>query len=500
MELLKPGQIFAGRYRIERFLAHGGMGAVFVAEQIATELMVAVKVLFPHVLATTDAVDRFQLEARVAARVKSEHIVAVLDAGYDESTRLPFLVMELLSGQSLEDVVETSGPLGPHEAVIYLAQCASGLDRAHGYKDRNGEARPIVHRDLKPENLFLARRESGDPLVKILDFGIAKVLSDTANMSQELKGTPLFMAYEQASGQPITAQTDIWAFGLITFYLLTGKHYWRAAHAEERGLSALFAEVLTQRLEPASSRARQLGVEPAWGADFDAWFGRCVHRDPAERFTSAGAAVVALAAALQVRLPLPAMGTTSVREGALPDATAATLVAAGSSTVDPVALQTEGRPRRSGPGRWLAASIAALAAAGVAAGGLLAFGGGVPAVERSGPGARELDAAGSRDPHDEGPVPARSIAAVPAPTPPRVPDASTADAADAGPDAQVARQATAEAPAPPPARSKPKPTPRAARPARAGEQAHAPSPNAASGQRSQPSANEGAPKSVWDER
>src|SRR3954470_79359 len=198
--LLKPQQIFAGRYRIERFLAEGGMGAVFVGEHVSTDQRVAVKVLWPQVLASKDAVEKFQLEAKVAGRVSSEHIVRVIDAGFDETTRMPFLVMELLVGRTLESLVETEGPLPPAVAYEYLRQVAAGLDKAHGYVDKDGVLRPIVHRDLKPANIFLTRRESGEPLVKILDFGIAKVVSEGTNVSREVKGTPLFMAFEQASG------------------------------------------------------------------------------------------------------------------------------------------------------------------------------------------------------------------------------------------------------------------------------------------------------------
>src|SRR4051794_33199429 len=98
-DLLKPGEIFAGRYQIERFLARGGFGAVFAAEQIATELSVALKVLHPHVLQTVSIIQKFQQEARIAGRVNSDHIVRVFDAGFDETTEMPYLVMELLVGR-----------------------------------------------------------------------------------------------------------------------------------------------------------------------------------------------------------------------------------------------------------------------------------------------------------------------------------------------------------------------------------------------------------------
>jgi serine/threonine-protein kinase len=290
-DLLQPGQVFAGRYRIERFLAQGGFGAVYVAEQIETELRVAVKVLWPHVLQSETAVAKFKLEARIAGRVGSEHIVQVLDAGFDEPTGMPFLVMELLDGQELEDFVLKNGPLSAERAVRYLSQVASALDKAHGYRNREGELEPIVHRDLKPENLFLCRREHGDPMVKVLDFGIAKVLSQSTQVSQEIKGTPLYMAYEQASGTPVSPQTDVWALGLIAFFLLTGRSYWKSGNSGESTLVQLFSEVLSLPIDPPSVRVLEMSAPVALPAGFDAWFSRCVNREPSARFASAGECV-----------------------------------------------------------------------------------------------------------------------------------------------------------------------------------------------------------------
>ncbi|HTA89831.1 MAG TPA: serine/threonine-protein kinase [Polyangiaceae bacterium] len=310
-DLLRPGQIFAGRYRIDRFLAKGGFGAVYVAEQIETELSVALKVLWPHVLYSQDTVEKFKLEARIAGRVGSEHIVRVLDAGFDEAAQMPFLAMELLVGDNLESLVGSSGPLSPNEVVTYFRQIASALDKAHGYVDKDGSARPIVHRDLKPENLFLFRREAGDPIIKILDFGIAKVLSDSTKMSQDVKGTPLYMAFEQAASGRITGQTDIWPLGLIAFFLLTGRCYWRSANAAEASLTQLFGEVLSLPIEPPTRRAAELGANGAIPPAFDAWFDRCVNRDATRRFSTAGECAATLANVL-LGVPMPqATGSAS---------------------------------------------------------------------------------------------------------------------------------------------------------------------------------------------
>ncbi|MEB2325078.1 MAG: protein kinase [Sorangiineae bacterium] len=298
-ELLTEGQVFATRYRVERFLAKGGFGAVYVAEQLATELRVALKVLWPHVLQSTDAVEKFQQEARIAGRVNSEHIVRVIDAGFDAETGMPFLVMELLDGMDLDRVVREHAPLQPAVAAAYLRQVASGLDKAHRHVTRDGVPAPIVHRDLKPENLFLCRREDGSPLVKVLDFGIAKILSESTKMSQDIKGTPLYMASEQLAGGAITPRTDVWALGLIAFFLMSGKDYWKTAHACESTLMLLMGEMLTSSIDPPSARLRELGGTPPWPPGFDDWFLRCVSRDADQRFASAGEATVALAAALE---------------------------------------------------------------------------------------------------------------------------------------------------------------------------------------------------------
>jgi serine/threonine-protein kinase len=206
--------------------------------------------------------------------------------------------MELLEGESLHDHVKRVGPLGAADVVTFMMQVAQGLDKAHGYVTKQGKAAPIVHRDLKPENLFLTVREDGLKVVKILDFGIAKVLSEDVAMSRGLKGTPLYMAHEQLHGEALSPKTDIWAFGLITFFLLTGRSYWLSASAEQASLATVIAEVLTSSIAPPSDHARKIGVEPAWTAAFDEWFTRCVNRDSQARFASAGDAASALAAAL----------------------------------------------------------------------------------------------------------------------------------------------------------------------------------------------------------
>lgn len=167
--------------------------------------------------------------------------------------------------------------------------------------------------DLKPENVFLAKpRRAGVTLwVELLDFGIAKILSDSLTVAVSSRmsslGTPMWMAPEQTDGRAaVTAAADIWALGLLTFFLLTGQPYWRAAHgAREPTLGKLLREVLTERIDPASSRAAEYGLGGRIPAGFDVWFERCVARRPEARFAAVQDAVSALREILAERTPEP---------------------------------------------------------------------------------------------------------------------------------------------------------------------------------------------------
>ncbi|HYQ00846.1 MAG TPA: protein kinase [Polyangiaceae bacterium] len=278
-------------------LARGGFGAVYVAEQLTTERRVALKVLARY--DDLVSVERLLTEARVTSRIVSDHIVQVIDAGVDRVSGDVFVVMELLRGMTLDERVLQQGALPGEEVAEYMRQIAIGLDRAHGNVDRNGRPTPIVHRDMKPSNIFITTRDDGQPLLKILDFGAAKVLSQTTKASGLIRGTPLFMASEQALGEPSTKGTDIWAFGLIAFYLLTGHSYWLTVQRDGTE-DQLFAEILMLPLPSASQRARELGLSAKLTPNFDAWFARCVNRVQAQRFTSAGAAAGELARLLGV--------------------------------------------------------------------------------------------------------------------------------------------------------------------------------------------------------
>ncbi|MCB9592421.1 MAG: protein kinase [Sandaracinaceae bacterium] len=316
--MLQPGTVIGG-CRVERLLGEGGMGTVYVATQLATGRQRALKVLNPTYVNNPLYVDRFVTEARVGSQIQSEHIVEVVGAGVDENTRQPWLAMELLEGQSLDELVTSRGALPANEVLSLFEQTCHGLAAAH--------AVGIVHRDLKPENLFIAHaRRVGLPFVaKILDFGIAKLTQEamTASGSQAI-GTPFWMAPEQTQMHGrIGPQTDIWALGLLAFYALAGRPYWMSAQPGQEGtLPQFINEAIVQAIVPPSSRVRQLGLNVALTPAFDTWFGRCLAREPGERYPSAHQCLEGLKVALSPAhyAGTAMMGTMALDASALPSA------------------------------------------------------------------------------------------------------------------------------------------------------------------------------------
>jgi serine/threonine-protein kinase len=286
--------VFAGRYQIVRCIAHGGMGAVYEVIHIETDRRRALKVILPSFLQSDEMRARFRQEARVTARIASENIVDVLDAGIDDASQMPFLVMELLEGEEIAHRLKRLGPLEPHETVTYLHQASLALDKTH--------RAAIVHRDLKPGNLFLTHREDGSPLIKVLDFGIAKLAAEGATgPATQLLGTPLYMAPEQfLVGARVTPAVDIFALGMIAFTLLTGKSYWHEEATFGASPHALYVSIMQGPREPASARAMRRGIDlpPA----FDTWFAQVTALDPLGRFPTATSAITALGEVFGIRV------------------------------------------------------------------------------------------------------------------------------------------------------------------------------------------------------
>lgn len=291
---LEPGQIFAKDFRVERRLSQGGMGAVYVARQLSTDKLRALKVMLPGLLPDAKSRGRFVEEARIGGRIESEHVVEVVAAGLEETSGAPWLAMELLEGEDLAALVSRRGALPAGEVREVFVQVGHALGAAH--------AQGIVHRDLKPENLFLARsrRVGQASLIKVLDFGIAvAVPSGGMGVVTTAVGSPLWMAPEQSRpGDSLLPSTDVWALGLIAFHLLTGRSYWRTARHDDVSIGAVLTEILVEPLEPATARAAEAGAAARLPDGFDAWFARCVTRTASERFADATAALGGLDALL----------------------------------------------------------------------------------------------------------------------------------------------------------------------------------------------------------
>jgi serine/threonine protein kinase len=270
------------------------MGELYQAQQRSTRRVRALKVMHEHIAADLALRARFAREATVVASVSSAHIVEVLAAGMEEDG-LAWIAMEWLDGVDLATHLRDRRALSPAAVSALVAQLGHALGVAH--------SAGIVHRDLKPENIFLARTQRADGAVtlKLLDFGIARVVAEaTVSRGTSTLGSPLWMAPEQYDpDRPITAAADVWSLGLVVFRALTGRHYLRAAHAQ-RGPTpeAVMSEVLLANLPLASARAREIGVEGPLPEGFDGWFSRCVARDPDERFEDGGVAARALVALL----------------------------------------------------------------------------------------------------------------------------------------------------------------------------------------------------------
>jgi serine/threonine-protein kinase len=235
----------------------------------------------PEVVADEQMRRRFRREATVTATIESEHIAEVLDAGVDETSGAPYIVLELLKGQELGQLLAQRGALPPEEVTLYLSQVAMALEKAH--------AENVVHRDLKPGNLFVTYRDDGMPRIKLLDFGIAKILSGTLTgpATQGILGTPLYMAKEQVlEDMEISALTDLYALGHIAFTMLTGEPYWKPEQEAAKTPYQLLVKVVKGARESARERAfRRAGLHlpPA----FDDWFAKATASSPADRFTSA---------------------------------------------------------------------------------------------------------------------------------------------------------------------------------------------------------------------
>jgi serine/threonine-protein kinase len=265
------GHVIAGKYRLVEKLGEGGMGAVWRADHATLGSPVAVKLVNQAQLDSHDGVARFLNEARAAALLRSPHVVQILDHGVDDG--VPFMVMELLEGESLAQRLARVGTLSLAETSRILTQVARAVTKAH-------EA-GIVHRDLKPDNIFLVQNDD-EELAKVLDFGIAKVAHGLAQSAHKLStrtgallGTPFYMSPEQVRGHAVDARTDLWALAIIGFECAVGR-----VPFDAETVGDLLLQICT---EPIPAPSSFTSVPPS----FDAWFARGVARPREERFQSA---------------------------------------------------------------------------------------------------------------------------------------------------------------------------------------------------------------------
>ena len=214
------GRTLKDRYRVERKIGEGGFGAVFEGKQLATGRPVALKILHPHSVADATVVARFKREAEACSQLRNPHTVTIYDFDQAEDGTL-YLAMELVRGESLQEIQHRDGVIEPSRALGILDQVAEALAEAHD--------RGIVHRDMKPENIMVERRGEAD-YVKVLDFGIAKILSGEGNKAipaltaiGQTVGTLEFMSPEQLRGKSLDGRSDIYALGMVAYEMLTGQ-------------------------------------------------------------------------------------------------------------------------------------------------------------------------------------------------------------------------------------------------------------------------------------
>src|SRR3954470_1977265 len=269
---LLVGSTVAGKYHVDRLIGRGGMGAVFQATNAVIGKRVALKFLGALTSKDSDAATRFQREAEAASLAESPHIVQIFDSGRSEQG-LPFLVMELLTGEDLRARLQREGKLDPETTVRIGVQILKALRQAH----RAG----IVHRDLKPDNVFLCRRDDEPSFVKIVDFGISKLQQqpgvDTLTHKGAVLGTAFYMSPEQAQSFPdIDGRTDLFSVGAILYEMLTG---------EPPHLAPTYEAVLIAICTRDAADVRNLA--PAVPEKLAQVIARALRRDRDERYASA---------------------------------------------------------------------------------------------------------------------------------------------------------------------------------------------------------------------
>ncbi len=295
------GQVIDNRYRLESMLGRGGMGLVYRAAHMGLRRQVAVKILHPSLAASSDVRSRFEREALAVGKIDHPNCVSVYDVG-----RLPdgslYLAMELLEGKSLADVLESEGQLAPGRALHILAHILRGLSHIHGAG--------LIHRDIKPENIFLIRQGSDVDFAKILDFGIAKPIDGRAELDDGVKltqagmafGTPIYMAPEQALGNPMDGRADLYAAAVMGYEMLAGTPPFYSDDKLE-----VMSMHTAKPVPPMRQRVPKGGRPPP--ASIERLIAKGLTKKPSERYRDADVFIAAVEEALKT----PDGGVTDVQ-------------------------------------------------------------------------------------------------------------------------------------------------------------------------------------------
>jgi serine/threonine-protein kinase len=351
------GRVLEKRYRIDAVLGVGGMAVVLRATHLFLERVVAVKLLRPEVVAVAELKRRFLREAKAASEFRHPRIVEILDFGVTPDG-LHYLVMEVLEGETLHALVQRRGRLSSSEVASVGLQVLDAVGAVH--------SRGIVHRDIKPDNFMLTKPGDGDPVVKLLDFGLAKVFEeregekpDRITRSSAVVGSPHFMSPEQARGLPLDARSDLYAVGCIPYELATGRPPFEGRNSVE-----VMSKQLVEEVSPPS------GLAPDLDRGLEGVILRCLDKEAARRYPSAEVAAREIRglfpdadagpSPVPVAGPSGGHGSTPRAPGGLPT---------------PRALTAPAPPRRRSR-RWVRAGIvgAAVAAAGLAGWALVPHG------------------------------------------------------------------------------------------------------------------------------
>ncbi|MDY0003416.1 MAG: protein kinase, partial [Polyangia bacterium] len=335
------GMVIGGKYELGSLIGEGAMGWVYRGIHRSLESSIAVKLMKPPATQDDTRDQRFEREARAASRLNNPHIISIMDFGRSPGGLL-YIVSELLQGSTLGDLLAQGGAQPVERVVDIMDQVLSAIEEAHG----DG----LIHRDLKPDNIFVSTLRSGEDFVKVLDFGIAKLseLGDRRlTQHGQLVGTPAYMAPEQIRGQEATAQSDIYACGMILYELLTG----RDAFPYESVMDVLAAQ-LSEQPPPLCRAAPERDIPP----ELEAVVMRCLEKEPSARYESARELCKALhraagfrrglGGAVEKGLPCPECGRPVAPDARFCDQCGTTLVAAAPSPVQQVSEQA--RPGRTG--------------------------------------------------------------------------------------------------------------------------------------------------------